>query len=120
MSESKHYSKNRLSGVQIYPSSLIVQRRTEPGKPYPESSPLHSATAASLSDAAEEEEPFAMLHGVFALLYPEVSCEHGMSASRNERLSKGYGSVSLTYGEVSAKGVSDNMRQTFLHGKKNC
>ncbi|CAM9319289.1 unnamed protein product, partial [Hapterophycus canaliculatus] len=48
------------------------------------------------------------LESVFPALYPpELPEEDGMKASRNERLSKGYKSVTLTYGEVSATGFAD-------------
>ena len=46
------------------------------------------------------------LEALFSGLYPRAAEEDGMKTSRNERLSKGYESVSLTYGEVSATGVS--------------
>lgn len=48
----------------------------------------------------------ALLDELFASLYPDLPEEDGMRASRNERLSKGYRSITLTYGEVSASGVS--------------
>ncbi|CAM9133824.1 unnamed protein product [Scytosiphon promiscuus] len=48
------------------------------------------------------------LESVFSALYPaELPEENGMKASRNERLSKGYESVTLTYGEVSATGFAE-------------
>lgn len=46
------------------------------------------------------------LDGLFASLYPDLPEEDGLKASRNERLSKGYRSITLTYGEVSVRGVS--------------
>eukprot|EP00904_Undaria_pinnatifida_P012720 jgi/Undpi1/8579/HiC_scaffold_25.g11044.m1 len=42
--------------------------------------------------------------GLFAALYPDLPEEDGLKASRNERLSNGYRSITLTYGEVSASG----------------
>lgn len=42
---------------------------------------------------------------LFASLYLGVPYEDGLKASRSERMSEGYGSVSLTYGEISAPGV---------------
>lgn len=55
------------------------------------------------------------LETLFAGLYPPAAEEDGMRTSRNERLSKGYESISLTYGEVSATGVSffDDNRSRF-------
>ena len=44
--------------------------------------------------------------GLFAALYPSLPEEDGLQASRNERLANGYRSITLTYGEVSASGVS--------------
>ena len=44
--------------------------------------------------------------GLFAALYPNLPEEDGLNASRNERLANGYRSITLTYGEVSASGVS--------------
>lgn len=52
---------------------------------------------------------------LFASLYPDVPHEDGLKASRNERLSEGYKSVSLTYGEISATGV----RKTERGGENN-
>lgn len=46
------------------------------------------------------------LDEIFPQLYPQVPEEDGLKASRHERLSKGYKSVTLTYGEVSGQGVS--------------
>lgn len=57
------------------------------------------ALAAARSDARSE------LESLFFELYPGTDEEDGLKTSRNERLSKGYQSVTLTYGEVSAKGV---------------
>lgn len=45
------------------------------------------------------------LEGLFLDLYPGNEEEDGLKTSRNERLSKGYESITLTYGEVSAAGV---------------
>ncbi len=55
------------------------------------------------------------LEALFSGLYPPAAEEDGMRTSRNERLSKGYESISLTYGEVSATGVSffDDNRSRF-------
>lgn len=59
------------------------------------------ALAAARSQARSE------LESVFSALYPpDLPEEDGMKTSRNERLSKGYQSIALTYGEVSATGVS--------------
>lgn len=44
--------------------------------------------------------------GLFASIYPALPEEDGLKASRNERLSKGYRSITLTYGEISGRGVS--------------
>lgn len=57
------------------------------------------ALAAARSTARSE------LDSLFSDLYPGNDGEDGLKASRNERLSKGYQSVTLTYGEVSAVGV---------------
>ena len=46
------------------------------------------------------------LECLFVDLYPTGHAEEdGLKTSRNERLSKGYESITLTYGEVSAVGV---------------
>lgn len=56
---------------------------------------------------AERSRSRAGLESLFSRLYPpELAEEDGMKISRSERLSKGYTSVTLTYGEVSATGVS--------------
>lgn len=47
------------------------------------------------------------LDEIFPQLYPRVPEEDGLKASRHERLSKGYNSVTLTYGEVSGHGFAD-------------
>lgn len=65
------------------------------------------AKQGSESLAAERSRSRADLESLFSRLYPpELAEEDGMKTSRNERLSKGYTSVTLTYGEVAATGVS--------------
>lgn len=70
----------------------------------------HASTDSVLQQGealAAAAQARAKLESVFSALYPrELPEENGMKASRNERLSKGYESVTLTYGEVSATGVS--------------
>ena len=68
-----------------------------------------TGTATAASTAVVER---ADLERLFASLYPGLPEEDGLRASRNERLSRGYGSVSLTYGEISAFGV--RRRSDFL------
>lgn len=60
----------------------------------------NGALAAARSNARSQ------LESLFVELYPAGTDEEdGLKTSRNERLSKGYQSVTLTYGEVSAIGV---------------
>lgn len=79
----------------------------------------HSSNDGSVGSvgAAEEEQSETLaaarskarseLAALFVDLYPAGNdAEDGLKTSRNERLSKGYESVTLTYGEVSAVGVS--------------
>lgn len=63
---------------------------------------------------AERRDLAAFLEGLFASLYPDLPEEDGMRASRNERLSKGYRSICLTYGEVTALGVSARRNRSLF------
>lgn len=78
----------------------------------------HSSDGGSIGSdgvAAEQSEALAAarskarseLEALFVDLYPAGNAEEdGLKTSRSERLSKGYESSTLTYGEVSAVGVS--------------
>lgn len=56
--------------------------------------------------AAARSKARSELETLFVGLYPAGNAEEdGLKTSRNERLSKGYESITLTYGEVSAVGV---------------
>ncbi|CAN0299581.1 unnamed protein product, partial [Ectocarpus sp. 12 AP-2014] len=86
-SKSSRTTSNRDGGGED--DSGIEQRQAE-------------ALAAARSQARCE------LESVFSALYPpDLPEEDGMKTSRNERLSKGYQSIALTYGEVSATGFAD-------------
>lgn len=60
----------------------------------------------SSSNSLAEKSLSMFLNDLFPKLYPALPEENGLKASRHERLSKGYESTTLTYGEVSERGVS--------------
>lgn len=66
---------------------------------------MHASTGAVVQEATRN---LACFDSLFEALYPTSLPDSvdGMTASRNERLSKGYKSCTLTYGEVSVHGVS--------------
>lgn len=64
------------------------------------------AECSTKQSLAARDVARSKLDALFASLYPELPEEDGLKTSRNERLEKGYRSVTLTYGEVSAIGVS--------------
>lgn len=83
-----------------------AERRPEEHQEGTHDSPGPDKTGASESSTMEAERHSEHLEKLFASLYPQAADENGVMESRKERLSKGYGSISLTYGEVSPRGVS--------------
>ena len=88
--------RGNLSSTQAHQSHHAEQNGEQNGAEVLSSAPTNSMTIDDV--------------GLFAALYPDLPEEDGLKASRNERLSNGYRSITLTYGEVSASGVSSEQR----------